>query len=200
MRPDNIVDALKIVILSRIFLSKYMFELSSKRLIYKTLTVDNVSQTYVDWLNDPEVNCYLETRHMHQTAESCRSYVADMEISSTNNLFGIYLRESGQHIGNVKLGFINPYYQRAQLSLFIGEKDCWEKGFATETIKAITSWGFNDLKLEKIEAGCYDKNIGSLRAFLKAGYQVEGYLRKNIILDDERIGSFWLGALPNDAT
>lgn len=175
-----------------------MIELSSQRLIYRTLSVDDVSQCYVDWLNDPIVNRYLESRHEHQTIDSCQSYVADMASNPAHNLFGIYLRETGKHIGNTKLGFVNPYHQRAQLSLFIGERDCWGKGFATETIKEITSWGFNDLELEKIEAGCYDVNLGSLRAFLKAGYQVEGYLRKNIVLDSQRIGSFWLGILPNE--
>ena len=175
-----------------------MIELSSQRLIYRALGVDDVTQHYVDWLNDPEVNRYLETRHNHQTLDSCRSYVADMISNPAHNLFGIYLRKTGKHIGNTKLGFINPHHQRAQLSLFIGERDCWGKGFATETIKTITSWGFNELKLEKIEAGCYDTNMGSLRAFLKAGYQVEGYLRKNIVLEGQRIGSFWLGILPNE--
>lgn len=175
-----------------------MIELSSKRLFFRILQVDDVTQCYVDWLNDPRVNCYLESRHDHQTIVSCKSYVADMDSSPAHNLFGIYLRKSGKHIGNTKLGFVNPYHHRAQLSLFIGERDCWGKGFATEIIKTITSWGFNELELEKIEAGCYDTNMGSLRAFLKAGYQVEGYLRKNIIFDGQRIGSFWLGILPNE--
>ena len=175
-----------------------MIELSSERLFYQTLNVEDVNQRYVDWLNDPNVNRYLETRHKHQSIASCQTFVADMESSSSHHLFGVFLRDSGKHIGNTKLGFINPHYKRAQLSLFIGEKGCWGKGFATEIIKTITSWGFNELELEKIEAGCYDSNMGSLRAFLKAGYQVEGYLRKNIVLDGQRIGSFWLGILPNE--
>lgn len=177
-----------------------MLELSSQRLIYRALSEDDVTQHYVDWLNDPEVNRYLETRYNHQTLDSCRSYVADMVSSPEHNLFGIYLRETGKHIGNTKLGFINPYHQRAQLSLFIGERDCWGKGFATETIKTITSWGFNELNLEKIDAGCYDENLGSLRAFLKSGYQVDGFYRKAVVLDDRRIGSFWMSILKDEFT
>jgi len=175
-----------------------MIEFSSERLIYRILSVDDVTQRYVDWLNDPEVNRYLETRHCEQTKGSCISYVAEMMSSSADNLFGIYLRESGQHIGNTKLGFVNWHHKRADLALFIGEKDCWGKGLATETIKAITSWGFSELKLEKIEAGCYEPNRGSLKAFLKCGYQVEGHLRKSILLDGLRIDSFWLGICSNE--
>lgn len=69
-----------------------MLELSSERLIYRMLCVDDVTQCYVDWLNDPEVNRYLETRHDQQTKESCRKYVADMIWGLSENLFGIYVR------------------------------------------------------------------------------------------------------------
>jgi len=177
-----------------------VIEVRSQRLIFRTLTVDDVTQNYVNWLNDPRVNRYLETRHTHQTMDLCRSYVEEMLSNPAHNLFGIYLVGTGQHIGNTKLGFIHHHYQRAQLSLFIGEKNCWGKGFATETIKAITSWGFNELQLEKIDAGCYDENIGSLRAFLKSGYQVEGFYRKSVVLDDKRIGSFWMSVLKDEFT
>ena len=44
-----------------------MLEISSKRLDYRLLSEDDVTQNYVDWLNDPEVNRYLETRHTHQS-------------------------------------------------------------------------------------------------------------------------------------
>lgn len=175
-----------------------MLELISQRLTYRALTEQDVSTTYVNWLNDPEVNQYLETRHTPQTIESCKSYVSEMSTSPAHYLFGVYLRESNQHIGNTKLGFINQYHKRAQLSLFIGEKQYWGKGFAVEIIKTITDWGFSDLDLEKIDAGCYDENLGSLRAFLKSGYQVEGYFRKSVAIGDRRIGSFWMSILKDE--
>lgn len=175
-----------------------MIEISSQRLIYRTLNINDVTQCYVDWLNDPLVNRYLETRFKHQTLDACKSYVSDMFESPAQNLFGIYLRETGKHIGNTKLGFINPHHKRAQLSLFIGQKDCWGMGFATETIKTITSWGFTELGLEKIDAGCYDENLASLRAFLNSGYQVEGFYRKSVVIDERRIGSFWMSVLKDE--
>jgi len=175
-----------------------MIELSSQRLIYRALGVDDVTQCYVDWLNNPEVNRFLETRYTHQTLESCQSYVAEMTSSPVQNLFGIYLRDNGKHIGNAKLGFINSHHQRAQLSLFIGEQECWGQGYATETIKAITAWGLYELGLEKIDAGCSEENLGSLRAFLKSGYQVEGFFRKAAVFEGRRIGSFWMSVLKDE--
>ncbi len=171
---------------------------NSDRLFFKTLTKDDVSEQYLRWLNDPDINQYLETRFNPQSPETCEQFISDMEKDPSSHLFGIYIKDTLEHIGNIKLGFINTYHRKAQLSLFIGEKSCWGIGYASEAINSITKWGFDTLGLEKIEAGCYDLNTGSLRAFLKAGYSVEGYFRKNVIYNNKRIGSFWLGKLASD--
>ena len=179
-------------------IDKKLVECKSKRLILRILTPVDVSLKYVEWLNDPEINQYLETRFHTQNIDSCIEFVQNMHSNKSDFLFGIFLRDSDFHIGNIKLGFVNPNHKSAQISLFIGEKEQWNKGFATEAIKAITLWGFQELGLEKIEAGCYEQNLGSLRAFLKVGYQVEGFFRKHILLADKRYGSFWLGILPEE--
>lgn len=164
---------------------------SSERFLYKTLNKDDVVEKYVDWLNDPEINRYLETRFVCQTIKSCNEFVNKMKESHEDYLFGIY--DGNEHIGNIKLGFINSYHESAQLSLFIGEKSYWKKGVATEAIRALTKWGMTQLKLKKIEAGCYEENMGSLKAFLKTGYTVEGYLRKSVVSEKRRVGVFRVG-------
>jgi len=172
--------------------------ITSERLLFRTLNKEDVSERYLGWLNDPEVNRYLETRFTPQTRDTCENFVSDMEKDPASYLFGIFDKVTLDHIGNIKIGFINSDHQSAQLSLFIGEKSCWGKGYATESIKCITKWGFDVLALERVEAGCYASNLGSLRAFLKAGYTVEGFFRSSVVSDGLRIGCFWLGIIRND--
>ncbi len=172
--------------------------ITSERLFFRALNKNDVSERYISWLNDPEVNRYLETRFVTQTLESCRRFVLEMERDPFSHLFGIFDKVTLDHIGNIKLGFINTNHQSGQLSLFVGEKAYWRKGYATESIRRITQWGFDELGLDRIEAGCYDKNVGSLRAFLKVGYSVEVFFRNSVVSDGQRVGSFWLGILRND--
>jgi RimJ/RimL family protein N-acetyltransferase len=172
--------------------------ITSERLLFSTLGKEDVSERYLGWLNDPDVNQFLEIRFTPQTRETCEKYISDMERDPAGYLFGIFDKATLEHIGNIKLGFINTHHQSGQLSLFIGEKSCWGKGYATESIGCLTKWGFDVLELERIEAGCYDTNIGSLRAFLKVGYSVEGFFRNSVISEGRRIGCFWLGILRND--
>jgi [ribosomal protein S5]-alanine N-acetyltransferase len=146
---------------------KNKIKIISKNLTFRILTLDNVSQKYIKWLNDPDVIRYLETRFIKQDLNECKSFVSKMYEDSNNYLFGIFYNINNEHIGNIKIGFINQNHQKGQISLFIGEKDYWNKGYATESIQAITKWGFNSLGLKKIEAGCYEQNLSSLRSFLK---------------------------------
>lgn len=177
-----------------------MAVIETERLILRTLSEHHASEKYVNWLNDPEVNQYLETRHREQTLEDCKEFIKSCNGDPSSHLFGIFEKRDNVHIGNAKIGFINQHYQRGQVSIFIGEKECWGKGFSTEVVRALTKYGFADLELHRLEAGCYEENLASLRVFLKNGYTVEGFMRDQVILDGRRIGCFWLGILKHEFT
>ncbi|MGL5009410.1 MAG: GNAT family N-acetyltransferase [Paracoccaceae bacterium] len=160
------------------------------------LLVSDVSDIYVGWLNDREINQFLESRHSPQTRQSCEAFVAGCEKDPLSHLFKIVRKDTGQHIGNIKLGPVNVIHGAGALSLLIGDKASHGNGFATEAILALTEWGFDSLGLHRVEAGCYDANLGSLRAFLKAGYVVEGFFRQaRVDTEGHRVGMFWMAKL-----
>ncbi len=175
-----------------------MMNIQSKNLVLRKLTVEDISIEYVSWLNDEEVNRYLETRHIKQTLETCKVFVDACNKDISSHLFGIFLKANNEHIGNIKIGFINTIYRRGELSLLIGSKKYWGKGYGTEAVMALSKYCIEDLGLEKIEAGCYEDNLGSLRIFLKAGFVIEGFRRSHVILDNKRMGCFLLGLMIND--
>lgn len=167
--------------------------LQGKRLYLERLTPAHLSDKYVDWLNDPEVNQYLETRFVKQTPEMVLDFLKSKENSETEYLFGIFLKDSADHIGNIKVGPINTYHGYAPVSLFIGDKSTWGKGYATDAIELITNYSFEHLGLHKLEAGCYEENIGSKKAFEKVGYVVEGIIKGRRKGKDGRTSDILLG-------
>ena len=163
----------------------------------RLLNASDVSMDYVSWLNDVDVNRYLESRHVEQTYESCKIFVNQAVSRTDTLLFGIFCNQSNLHIGNIKLGPISERYNRATLGLMIGDKKYWGRGIAREIINLITTFSKDELGLNKIEAGCYCTNKGSEKAFLREGYQIEGLLRNHVVLDGEYEDCILLGKILN---
>jgi len=167
--------------------------LSSARLALRGLEEIDLNEKYLGWLNDPEVNQYLETRFLPQTRESLRSYWQTVSKDKNSPWFAICLRERMEHIGNIKIGPINWIHRNADISLFIGEKKCWGCGLASEAIAIVRDWSFSTLSLEKLSAGMYADNIGSLKAFKKCGFQLEGILRSEVTIRGGRADVLRIG-------
>lgn len=167
--------------------------LHSSRLLLRALESDDLNTTYLGWLNDPLVSRYLETRFLPQTLESLQAYWETHRDDPYSPWFAICLRSDGRHIGNIKLGPIQWLHRRADLSLFIGERGCWGHGYASEAIALVRDWAFHELDLQKLNAGIYDGNLGSRRAFEKCGFELEGTLRQEVVSSGRRLNVWRLG-------
>lgn len=149
------------------------------RICLRLLSPEDVSPQYVSWLNDKEVTEFLEIRWRTHSLDDVREYVKSMNNSDHDFLFGIFLKESGEHIGNIKIGEINPLHRFGDVGLIIGNKNMWGKGYGADAIALVTRYGFGELDLNKLKAGMYDGNMGSYKAFIKAGYSEVGRYRKH---------------------
>lgn len=173
---------------------------SDLRVYIRELKVSDVSPEYVSWLNDTKINQFMEIRHSVSTRETCHDFIQAMIDDPNSFLFGIYSVADGRHVGNIKIGYINWLYKTGQVSFFIGDKACWGRGYASEAISLVSRFGFCELGLERLEAGCYESNLASLKALMKCGFSVEGFFRKSFVLNGRRESCFWLGLLKSETT
>jgi len=77
------------------------------------------------------------------------------------------------------------YRLSAELGYWIGEA-FWGKGIATEAVKLITKYGFEELGLIRIHAGVFDFNTASRRVLEKAGFSLES-IHKQAVIKNDRI-------------
>ncbi|MGZ5025183.1 MAG: GNAT family N-acetyltransferase [Chthoniobacterales bacterium] len=70
----------------------------------------------------------------------------------------------------------------AELGYWIAEP-YWNRGIATAAVRAMVDFGFETLPLDRIFAEPYANNLASARVLEKAGFQLEGRMRKNVIKD-----------------
>lgn len=165
------------------------------RIHLREVRLTDVTDRYYRWMNDPEVNRYLETRYVPQSHETIAEFVRNMAGRSDEPFFAICTNNTGDHIGNIKIGPINWRHRYADVSLLIGEKEFWGKGYASEAIALVTRFGFEVINLNKLEAGCYAENEGSARAFEKCGYAREGLSRGHFFFEGRPTDCIRLGLL-----
>lgn len=172
--------------------------LAGSRIFLRNVNINDVNERYYQWLNDHEINKYLETRFIPWSLENISQYVKRFDGKMDEPFFAICLLDNNEHIGNIKLGPINWYHRNADVSLFIGEKRLWGKGYGKEAIALVTKFAFERLNLNKLKAGCYIDNVGSIRAFEKCGYQREGLLREHVFSSGIETDLVLLGILKRE--
>jgi RimJ/RimL family protein N-acetyltransferase len=161
-----------------------------KQVFLRLLKPSDGTDRYASWLNDPVVNQYLECRFHRFQAVELKRYIRETNRDGRHFLFGIFLKSDGSHVGNIKIGDVDPYHRVANLGLVVGERSAWGRGIGTEAVVLATRYAFRELKLVSVYAGIYENNIGSLKAFLKAGWTEAGRLKRH-----RRCGNRWVAEI-----
>lgn len=73
----------------------------------------------------------------------------------------------------------NPRYKHSAIIGYAIHRDFRGKGLATKATKFLSDYGFKKLKLIRITGWCRTFNKASARVLEKAGFKLEGILRKN---------------------
>ncbi len=112
-------------------------------------------------------------------------------------MFVIEWKESNLFVGLAALNLGKPKYRSAEI-WFKLLPEFWGKGFATEALKALIHFGFKDLNLHRIEAGCAVDNMASMKVLEKAGMQQEGRTRQKLPLPSGWSDNFEYAILAED--
>lgn len=95
----------------------------------------------------------------------------------TRRSFSFTILADGEIAGSIILENPSKDKRRYDLGFYIGKR-FWGKGIATEAIKQIVKFGFQKLKIYRIQADNDSDNPASGRAMEKAGFRFEGTRKK----------------------
>ena len=94
---------------------------------------------------------------------------------------------AGEAVGGI--GF-TPMYdvarRSAEIGYWLGEK-FWGRGIVTEALTAVTDYAFKNFDLCRLYAHVFDWNGASARVLEKAGYVLEGRMKKSVTKDGQTI-------------
>lgn len=168
---------------------------SDNRISLFLLTPELVSDAYVAWLADPEINRFLETRFAPQTRSSVKAFVSTLLASERDLFWGIHDKALDRHVGNIRLGPIDRHHRNGEIGIMIGDRAAWGRGVGRGAIALVRDIARDELGLRKLTAGCYASNIGSLKAFQGVGFTIEGRRPQQMLLDGQPEDTLLMGLL-----
>jgi len=169
--------------------------LSGEKIYLREVREEDVSDEYYSWINDLEINQFLESRFLPRSKKDILNHVNKLDGNPNEIFFAICDIKNDKHIGNIKLGPINWYHRKGDISLLVGDKNYWGKGIGTESIALVIEFGFKVLNLNKLCAGYYANNIGSAKAFEKCGFKIEGNFEDEYFSNGKYIHGIRIGLL-----
>ncbi|PWW65469.1 GNAT family N-acetyltransferase [Actinokineospora spheciospongiae] len=129
------------------------------------------------WNNDPEVMRWMVDIHP-TTLHDTRTRMAEWPRNSHARLtLGIETRADTRLVGAIALSGAEPEHGRGTIDLYLGERDTWGSGYATEALRLICAYGFDEMRLHSIDLSVVDENAAARRVYAKVGFQEIGRAR-----------------------
>jgi ribosomal-protein-alanine N-acetyltransferase len=132
------------------------------------------------YYSDPEVNKFILCEMPRDLEEARKElhYWRNVFYQNDGIYFAITKKDTDQLIGSIGLTTFNSYHNRIELSYDLA-KEYWRQGICTKAIKAVTQYGFEELRVNRIEAFTAIYNTPSNNLLLKCGFTLEGTLRQH---------------------
>lgn len=115
----------------------------------------------------------------HESESYTRAYLEYVESRYRLGDFydwAVEEKESGRMVGTCGFTSVDPAHDIGEIG-YVLNPDFHKKGYATEAANAVIRFGFEVLKLHRIEAKFIQGNDASLHVMEKLGMRFEGYRR-----------------------
>lgn len=120
-------------------------------------------------------------------AGGAAEWIASVLADGGRRRFAIVRRADGVLVGSIGLA-LEEQHRRAEVGYFVGVEH-WNRGYATEAVRAVLAYGFRELGLNRIFAHHFVRNPASGRVLEKAGMRREGLRRRHTFKDGEFLDS-----------
>ena len=140
----------------------------------RAITERDLTPSYQQWFNDPEV-CRFNSHHRFPNyQEDMRAYYDTVICDRRNLVLAIIDTATETHVGNVALQDIDLSNSSAEFAIIVGEKAFWGRGVGYEAGQLLITHGFDTLRLHRMYCGTSALNIPMQRLAKKLGFRKEG--------------------------
>ena len=153
--------------------------IETKRLLLRKITPSDAAKIYNGWTSDPLVSRFT-TWDRHLSIETTEQYVKYKvkRYDEQNYCFDwvISIKQTGELIGEIEAVDLSLNDRLVIVGYCLGSK-YWNKGYASEALKAFINYMFNQVDADKVLACHLSVNPASGRVMRKCGMAIDGVLR-----------------------
>lgn len=136
------------------------------------------------WSNDPEIRRLTGEVAPMTEAEAERVY-EEMRTDKDRRWYAVVLKEGNRVIGEAGLLRMFRPWRCTDMTIIIGEKDVWGKGYGTEVGHLLLDFAFNRLSFHRVSIGVVGFNSRALKFWQSLGFRKEGLHRDGYYCDDK---------------
>lgn len=152
---------------------------------------------YHRWINDHETNTWRGLYHPTSACEAS-DWLKSLSQVQTDRLALVVQDEESNAIGLIGLRNICSRSRRAEIWIYLGEKSKWGCGYASDAIRTLCHYAFDEMNLFRIWLECDPTYLSAVKCYEKAGFVLEGTLRKSYYRRGEYRDSCIMGLLRED--
>lgn len=176
-----------------------MKHLETNRLILRMFT-EHDAEVVAAMCNN--VKIYQHTLHIPYpyTKQDALTWIGFHEENRENErMYDLAVTDklTGQLLGSVGISIHKPF-NHGELGYWIGEEH-WGKGYATEAAEAMIKFAFDEKRLHKVYARCFDSNPASGKVLEKLGLEKEGVLREHVRKDGAYVDLVHYGLISSES-
>lgn len=150
--------------------------LQGKQILLRPFVEADITETYLDWLEDKELMRFSEQRFYEHTAATALQYA--QTLREEGGLFlAIVESSTGVMVGTITAR-ISPHHRIADLGILVGSAQWRGLGVGFEAWGLLMNHLFSRVEIRKATAGTLRANRAMRRIAEKSGMHLEGVRKK----------------------
>jgi ribosomal-protein-alanine N-acetyltransferase len=172
-------------------------QLTTPRLILRKLTPEAYGYLYANF-DDSYLMEFLgmDAEALQKEKEKYRQGLTSYNRTQVN--FQLIEKDSGRVIGACGFHTWSPQHLRAEIGYHLNNDTDKRKGYMSEAVYAVLKYGFDEMKLHRVEALADPNNVPSIRIIEKFNFTFEATLREHYNVDGVMEDSVMYSLLKNE--
>jgi len=168
--------------------------LKGEKTILRSIVLSDAPR-FVKWFADPEVTQFILAKRVTLAEE--RKWIRGLAKQKAKLTCAIDTQD-GIHIGSIDFHKISKRDKNATFGIVIGDKRYWNQGYGTDATRVLIRYGFQKLKLHRIDLEVHENNPRAIAVYKRLGFKKEGVKRERVLRRGKFYDSIVMGILENE--